>query len=261
MNVDLVFPSLEKIYNHKTFMGDKLKHVIETRVRYRDISNVNNYSSTVRFDAIDLLSDDNEVQFSIINRLYAKRGNDVVEVLTWELSQARYFDPTFGGAIIPGQRNEVVATLDLTPFEFIDRPRNYSPIVSELRLNPKNGIAIEWRADYDPLRGQIVNSSFSADFHLPKYYFSIGHNDVAGYDPKYAPDVINKTLFPAADQLRGTVGFGDGNKRGWNGAYTMSYDVRQGVTQYMAAQATYNTDCCGFSFQWHAGSTCVRYAE
>ncbi len=250
VNVDLVFPSLERIYNHKTFMGDKLKHVIETRVHYRDISNVNNFSSTVRFDALDLLSDDNEVQFSVINRLYAKRGKDVVEVLTWELSQARYFNPTFGGAIIPGQRNEVLATLDLTPFEFIDRPRTYSPIVSELRINPKNGIGIEWRADYDPLRGRIVNSSFSADFHLPKYYFSIGHNDVAGYDPNYAPDVINKNLFPAADQLRGTVGFGDGNKRGWNGAYTMSYDVRQGVTQYMAAQATYNTDCCGFSFQW-----------
>ena len=58
------------------------------------------------------------------------------EIITWELSQARYFDPTFGGAIIPGQRNEVLATLDLTPFEFIDRPRTYSPIVSEIRLNP-----------------------------------------------------------------------------------------------------------------------------
>ena len=28
----------------------------------------------MRFDALDLLSNDNEVQFSIINRLYAKRG-------------------------------------------------------------------------------------------------------------------------------------------------------------------------------------------
>jgi LPS-assembly protein len=143
-----------------------------------------------------------------------------------------------------------MATLDLTPFEFLDRPRNYSPIVSELRVNPKNGIGIEWRADYDPLRGRLVNSSLSAEFHFPKYYFSIGHNDVAGYDPNYAPDVANKNLFAAADQLRGTFGFGDQNRRGWNGVYTMSYDVRQGVTQFMAGQATYNTDCCGFSFQW-----------
>ena len=27
VNVDIVFPSLERIYNKKTFMGDKLKHV------------------------------------------------------------------------------------------------------------------------------------------------------------------------------------------------------------------------------------------
>ena len=250
VNVDLAFPSIERVFNRKTFMGDKLKHVIETRVRYRNIAGVEDYSSTVRFDAIDLLSDDNEVQFSIINRIYAKRGDQVDEVMTWELSQARYFDPTFGGAIIPGQRNEVLATLDLTPFEFIDRPRNYSPIVSELRLNPKNGIGIEWRADYDPLRGQIVNSSFSADFHFSKLHYSIGHNDVAGYDPKYAPAVASKNLFPSADQMRGTIGFGDGNRRGWNGAFTASYDIHAAETQYMAGQATYNTDCCGFSFQW-----------
>jgi LPS-assembly protein len=250
VNIELIFPTIERVFNKKTFMGDKLKHVIETRVHYREISGVNNYSSTVRFDALDLLSDDNEVQFSVINRLYAKRGDNVDEIATWELSQSRYFDPTFGNAIIPGQRNEVLATLDLTPFEFLDRPRTYSPIVSDLRLSPKWGVYLNWRADYDPLRHKIVNSSFSAEYHFPKYFFSLGQSAVAGYDPNYAPDVINKNLFPKADQIRGTVGFGDANKRGWNAVYTLSYDINQGVTQYMAAQATYNTDCCGFSFQW-----------
>jgi LPS-assembly protein len=250
VNIELILPSLERIFNKKTFIGDKLKHVIETRARYRQISGVNNYLETLRFDALDLLSNDNEVQFSMINRLYAKRGNNVEEVLTWELSQSRYFDPTFGGAIIPGQRNEVLATMDLTPFEFIDRPRNYSPIVSELRVAPKWGLGFEWRADYDPLRSQIVNSSFSGDFHFGKNFFSLGHNATAGYDPNYAPSVANKNLFPKSNQMRGTVGFGDQNHRGWNGLFTASYDIRQGVTQFMAAQATYNTDCCGFSFQW-----------
>ena len=117
-------------------------------------------------------------------------------------------------------------------------------------VSQRAGIGIEWRADYDPLRGQIVNSSFSADFHFSKLHYSIGHNDVAGYDPKYAPDVASKNLFPSADQMRGTIGFGDGNRRGWNGAFTLSYDIHAAETQYMAGQATYNTDCCGFSFQW-----------
>lgn len=249
-NIDFVIPSLERIYNHKTFMGEKLKHVIESRVNYRYITGVNDYHGTVRFDALDLISNDNEVKFSVINRLYAKRGNDVAEVATWELSQTRYFDPTFGGAIIPGQRNEVLATLETTPFEFLDRPRTYSPIVSDVRIHPRFNIGLEWRADYDPLRGQIVNSSVSGDVHFAKYYFSLGHNEVAGYDPKYAPDVANKNLFPSADQMRGTFGFGDQNRRGWNGAFTASYDFKQGVTQFIASQATYNTDCCGFSFQW-----------
>ena len=249
-NVDFILPSLERVFNKKTFMGEKLKHVIETRVHYRNIAGVDEFSNIVRFDTLDLLSNDNELQYSIINRLYAKRGGVVSEVFTWEVSQARYFDPTFGGAVIPGQRNQLLASLDLTPFEFLDRPRTYSPVVSDIRVNPKLGIGIEWRADYDPLRRQIVNSSISGDFHFSKYYFSLGHNGVAGYDPKYAPDVANKNLFPAANQIRGTVGFGDLNRHGWNGAFSESYDIRQGVTQFMAAQATYNTDCCGFSFQW-----------
>jgi LPS-assembly protein len=250
VNIELILPSVERIFNRKTFMGDKLKHVIETRAHYRKIDGVTEFSKAVRFDALDLLSNDHELQYSIINRLYAKKGNNVTEVMSWEVSQSRYFDPTFGGAVIPGQRNEVLATLELTPFEFLDRPRHFSPIVSELRLNPKPGIGIEWRADYDPLRSQVVNSSVSAEFHYPKYYWSVGHNAVAGYDPNYAPSVANQNLFPRADQIRGTVGFGDQNRRGWNGAYTMSYDIRQNVTQYMAGQATYNTDCCGFSVQW-----------
>jgi LPS-assembly protein len=250
VNVELILPSIERIFNRKTFMGDKLKHVIETRAHYRKITGVDNFNSTVRFDALDLLSNDDEIQYSIINRLYSKRGDNVQEILTWELTQSHYFDPTFGGAIIPGQRNEVLATLDLTPFEFIDRPRHYSPIVSELRVTPKWGLGFSWRADYDPLRGQIVNSSFSGDVHFSRTYFSIGHNTTAGYDMSYPPTVANKNLFPKSNQIRGTIGFGDQNRRGWNGLYTASADILQGVTQFMAAQATYNTDCCGFSFQW-----------
>ena len=35
VNVDLVLPSFERIFNKKTFLGDKLKHVIEPRADYK----------------------------------------------------------------------------------------------------------------------------------------------------------------------------------------------------------------------------------
>jgi ribosomal protein S18 acetylase RimI-like enzyme len=39
------------------------------------------------------------------NRVFAKRGDTVQEIFTWQLGQKRYFDPTFGGALIEGRRN------------------------------------------------------------------------------------------------------------------------------------------------------------
>ena len=98
-----------------------------------------------------------------------------------------------------------------------------------------------------------ANSSIAAsrrEFHFSKYYFSVGHNDVAGYDPNTRRMSRTRTCSPAPTSCAARSGFGDANRRGWNGVYTMSYDIRQGSTQFMAGQATYNTDCCGFSFQW-----------
>ena len=54
----------------------------------------------------------NDLLLSLTNRIYAKRGDTVQEIFTWELMQKRYFDPTFGVALVPGQRNVFDATAD-----------------------------------------------------------------------------------------------------------------------------------------------------
>jgi len=38
--------------------------------------------------------------------------------LQLEITQRYYFDPTFGGALVPGQRNVLTATEDLTGIAF-----------------------------------------------------------------------------------------------------------------------------------------------
>src|SRR5205085_1564717 len=144
------------------------------------------FNRIIRFDETELLSNTTEIELSLTNRLYAKNKDSVAEVLSWQVWQRRYFDPTFGGAVIPGQRNVVQSTADLTGYTFLDGPRNYSPVVSVLRANPSSRVGIEWRADYDPLRGQIVNSGFSTDVRVAKYFFSAGHNQVRS-DPVLSP--------------------------------------------------------------------------
>jgi LPS-assembly protein len=220
-------------------MGDKFKHVIETRVTYTDVAGINNFGNIIRFDDTDILSDTNQVEFSVTNRLMTKDKNGTVtDFLTWQLAYERYFDPTFGGAIVPLQRNVVESELDLTGYGFLDGIRHSSPVVSILRL--QSFVGLEWRADYDPLYHRIVNSSTSVDWRRHQYFVSFGQTSLKT-DP---------VLAPPADQIRGTIGYGENNRRGWGGAIGAYYDLRTDILQYMLMQVTYNTDCCGFSVQY-----------
>jgi len=50
--------------------------------------------------------------------------------------------------------------------------------------------------------------------------------------------------------MRGGVGYGNANQRGWNAGFTAIYDYRTSVIQFATTQVTYNTDCCGISVQY-----------
>jgi LPS-assembly protein len=238
--LDFVMPMISRVFKKKTIFGDSLKHVIEPRATYRYVTGVNNYNAVIRFDQLDLLSNTNELELSVINRIYAKRGNDINEIFTWEVYQKRFFDPTFGGAIIAGQRNVIQSTVDLTGYTFLDQPRSYSPIVSVMRIPIRWGMSGQWRADYDPLYGRLVNSSFSLDLRQKKYFVSLGQNQVHS----------NPVLTPSANQVRGVIGYGDANRKGFNGAVTAIYDYTSNLIQFATATMNYNTDCCGFSVQY-----------
>jgi LPS-assembly protein len=248
VNVDFVFPTIERIYNKKTFLGDKLKHVIEPRLNYKYVTGVNDFLDTLRFDQVDLLADTNEVEVGLTNRIYAKTGDTVKEVFTWEVFQKRFFNPTFGGAVVAGQRNVTLASLDLTGFSFLDGPRNYSPIVSILRIVPINGVGIRWEGDYDPLLHRFTNSMFSADLRHKRYFISAGSNQVK-------PDPV---VSGPANQLSAQLGYGDPNRKGWNVAMSTVYDFRLGLQEFAVVQVTYNTDCCGLSVEYRRTNFGVR---
>ena len=245
---DLLLPTLSRVFAAPKFMGDaRLKHVIESRATFRDIHGIDDFNQIVRFDSTELFANTREVEFSLTNRIYRKlKSGQVDEVLSWQVAWRRYFDPTFGGAVVPGQRNVLLSTADLTGYAFMDGPRNYSPVVSLMRYN--NKVSLEWRADYDPERKHFVNSAFSADWRNDKYFLSAGHAMVRN----------SPVLSPSQNQFRLSVGLGNENKRGWNTGLFGYYDYRQRILQYASTQVTYNTDCCGFSVQYRRFSFGTR---
>lgn len=240
LDLELMPPPLGRVYNAPKWLGNnKVKHVIEARAKYKYVTGIDNFNDIVRFDSVDIMSNTNELQLTLTNHLYVKnKDGNVNDVLTWEVSQSRYFDPTFGGAIIPGQRNVIESESELTGFAFIDRPRNYSPIVSTFRYQQRVGV--EWRADYDPLFGRMTNSSVSLDTRFAKYFVSVGHT-LVNTDP---------ILTAKSNQVRTTIGWGDPNRKGWSAGNSVYYDYIRGVMLFSTTQVTYNTDCCGISVQY-----------
>lgn len=245
-SVDFTLPALQRTFASpaalgRLGLGEKVKHVIEPRVTYRNVAGIGNFGQIVRFDEMDLFSNTNQVEFAMVNRLFAKdRNGTVTDFVTWNLAYARYFDPTFGGAIVPGERNVLQSSLDLTGYAFLNGLRNSSPIVSVFRVQSRVGL--EWRSDYDPVRHAWANSSLNADARFQQVFVSLGHTSLRT-DP---------VLAPYANQIRGVIGWGADGRRGWNYGFSGYYDYRVGVLQYSQFQATYNNDCCGFSIQWRS---------
>jgi LPS-assembly protein len=57
-------------------------------------------------------------------------------------------------------------------------------------------------------------------------------------------------LVPQANQISFGAGYGSANRRGLNIGGTTTQDLLLSRTLFQNIQASYNTDCCGFSFQY-----------
>lgn len=269
---ELALPTLARIFEAPRWLGGRVKHSIEPRASFRTVAGAGRLDRLIRFDELELISDTTEIEYSVAQRLWRKgRDNVVRDLLTWEVRQKRFFDPDFGGAVRAGQRNVVASAAELSGFAFLDRPRRTSPVVSALRAQPRDWFGLEWRADYDPLRGRITNSSLTVDTRSPNYFLSFGHTKVSCL-PLSDVEALEREAFcrsapsgevlsPPSNQIRGTLGVGNENRRGWNAGVYGVYDYSTGVLQYMNTQLTYNTECCAFSGQYRRFNFGARSGE
>jgi LPS-assembly protein len=244
--LDVRLPTIERVYDE----GDtKWKHVIEPDFTYQYVNGVNDFGRFVRFDEDETLTDTNEVEYGVTQRLYRRTGNDTEDFLDWTLAQKYFFDPTFGGALVPGQPN-VFQTLDeLTPFAFADEPRHFSPIVSDLRIAPGQRYDTEFIVNYDPNRNRMT--AIGTLLKLKPYkaaFITLAHFSVLNLplNPPSPPANFRQR----SNQVRTLFGWGDMNRRGWNVNFGASYDFSQGVFQNQIAEVTYNGNCCGIGFEY-----------
>jgi LPS-assembly protein len=167
----------------------------------------------------------------------------VRELVTWEVAQKYFLDPTFGGAVVPGQRNVFTTTVDLTGIAFITEPRHLSPIVSRLRVETSSHTDAEWDLDYDFQQGRASASTLLANYHL-------GPVTVGGGDAILQIPAPGRDVTPRFNQFRVALGYGQLNKRGFTAATSFGFDAETKELQFATAQTTYNWDCCGLTLEY-----------
>jgi len=220
----------------------RYKHTIEPEATYRYVTGVHNFADFVRFDSNATLTDTNEIEYGIVQHLFVKSGDaQPVDFLSWRLVQKHYFDPTFGGALIPGQRNVFEALDSITAFAFASTPRNWSPIVSDLKLTPGGHYDAEQILEYDTQLHKLTTIGTLLKLKpYREYFFTLAHFRLQG-DP---------IVQPLTQQIRVMMGYGELNTKGINASAGISYDINSGTLQNQFVQLGYNGGCCGLTVEY-----------
>lgn len=234
-------PTLERFFDRPASRR-RYKHTIEPVLSYFYVTGVNNFANFIRFDSNATLTDTNEIQYGINQHLYVKHGDDQpVDFLSWTLVQKHYFDSTFGGALVPGQRNVFQALDSVTPFAFAATPRNWSPIVSDVKLTPGGRYDAESIIEYDPQLGKV--STIGTLLKVKPYsefFATIADFRLQG----------NPIVQQPSHQIRGIVGYGDIARKGLNVSAGVNYDILQDTLLNQFVQVSYNGSCCGLSVEY-----------
>lgn len=238
LSVSLQGWGLSKVYVDRR--GGRWKHVAEPQVRYRRITGIEDFQRIIRFDALDTIAETDELEYSLVNRLFVRRQSDRQswEWLSWRVSQKHFFDPTFGGAIREGSANQFYPLYSLSGIPYALGRRDLSPVTSVLRLSPTRRANLDVRSDYDTSSGDFRSFAATGSWRTELWTVSATYFAAAEL-----ADTILRTR-----QLQGRVLVGDQN-RGLSSFAMFSYDGRASRFLNHLVRMNYYWDCCGVSLE------------
>ena len=272
---DLRPPSLEKVLAWSLW-GRRLKHVIEPDIVYRLVKarNPEDLVNVVRYDDLDILSQTNEVEYSLTNSILARKDvpdgtadkPQAREVISWRVSEKYYFDPTFGGVL--GPNNPIVwePTLSLTGFHFIPG-RRLSPVVSDVKIAPFSFYDTELKLDLSPNGQGILDAGITS--HVKHGVYGLAFTDFFINKNTYFNLLSGSTSSPSTTTtstssyhlLNLLATYGDFNRKGLSGAFGVDYNFVQQIAAGGVGQLSYNFGCFGLNFEYQRVSLTILRQE
>lgn len=271
----------------KNFYGKndafRFRHTIEPYLTYRYVAGINNFNKIIRFDYIDTVTDTNEIELGVSNRFYTRRYNEAVskeaqkqqsdnpnspknplsiqpyELFSLTIRAKYFFDPTFGGALNLGFRNQIQPLTTLTAFSFGGIPRRWSPLNIDATYRPQRTIFFNTRMDFslqhDGLRD--ISATVGYDTKLVKVFQTFYYTRAISLVPSFQQYADANGKEPGT--LRGSQWspsvFIGNRDRGWFGGAALFFDfqnrraTRQDPLISSIYTIGYTYDCCSIAIQ------------
>jgi len=275
----------------------KFRHVIEPFLTYRFVNGIDNFNRIIRFDYVDTATNTNEIEYGVTNRIYTRRYGEAVtdearkalaeksadetstggssalsiqpyEIFSLTVRGKYFFDKTFGGALIPGRRNQIEPITALSFYTFGGVPRRFSPLSIDATYRPQKTVFASVRMDVgvqgDGIRA--ISASVGYDRKLFKLFQTFYYTRAV-------------TLIPSLAQYANTAGNEPGTLRGaqWSpsvflgsrdhgiyGGASLFFDFENrraaGFSPLISSLYTvgYAYDCCSLSLQYSTFNIGVR---
>ena len=182
--LDVRPPALARNF-HRGDGSVRFRHVIEPYITYRRIAGIDDFHRIIRFDYVDAIANTNEIEFGLTNRFFTRRSTENVgptaarlarekkdslatqpyEALTITVRGKYFFDRFFGGALIPGQRNQFYPINTFSGFSYGGVPRRFSPLNIDARYRPTQHTFADFRSDLDTRGGGLRALSATFGFN------------------------------------------------------------------------------------------------
>lgn len=272
-------PALARNFTH-TDGSFFFRHVIEPYIIYRRIFGVSSFEHIIRFDYVDTIANTNEIEFGVTNRFFTRRSTENVsataakqnrngtraplssqpyEALSITVRGKYFFDPFFGGALIPGQRNQFYPINTFSGFTYGGVPRRFSPINIEARYRPSRILSADARLDMDTQSGSLRNLSVTFGLNRPliqvfqTFYYTRAIDLIPSLQ-RFADARGKEPGTLRGSQWSPSIFLGN-RDRGLYGGLSLFYDFQQRpgkTTSLISSTATagYGWDCCSVNVQY-----------